>query len=71
MPDPCAHSESDWSSSGCWDILNESKKLWHEEDHKTFLVVFDFGQYLDTLAFSSDIARLQSTDNDKVRSTDI
>lgn len=70
MPDPFMHSEGDWSSYGCWDILNESKKLWHE-DHKTFLVAFDFQQHSGTLAFSSDAAGLQSTDNDKVKSTDI
>lgn len=43
MPDPFAHSESDWSSEGCWGILNKLEKLWPEEDHETFSVVFDFG----------------------------
>lgn len=38
--------------------------------HKTILV-FYFQQYLGMLAFSSDTAGLQTTDKDKVKSTDI
>lgn len=67
MPDPFASPEGDWNSWGCWDTLDEPKQLWHEEGQETFLVVFDFQQYLGTLAFSSEMAGLPSTDNDEVK----
>lgn len=36
MPDPFAHSESDWSFRDTW---NESKKLWHKDDHEILYLV--------------------------------